>query len=80
MYVLIVFILMLGVVHLLNIRLLWGLDEGDYLLVDGGMLTLTVTIKLLAPLTYQLGRQRKLTEHYPCHGIRPTGLSPLIAQ
>ena len=41
----------------LNICLLWGLDGGNYLLVDGGVLALTVTIKLLAPLTYQLGNR-----------------------
>ena len=57
MYMLIVFILMLVFVHLLNICLLWGLDEGVYLLVDGGKITLTVTIKSLSFLTYQLGNR-----------------------
>ena len=64
----------------LNIYISWGLDGGNYLLVDGGVLAVTVTIKLLALLTYQLGKMSKLMEHYPCHGIRPTGLRPLIAQ
>ena len=41
----------------LNICLSWGLDGGNYLLVDGGMPALTVIIKLLAPLTYQLGNR-----------------------
>ena len=41
----------------LNIYLSWGLDGGNYLLVDGGVLALTVTIKLLALLTYQLGNR-----------------------
>ena len=52
MYVLIVFILMLGVVYLLNICLLWALDEGDYLLVDRGMIALTMTINLLSFFMY----------------------------
>ena len=34
----------------LNICLLWGLDEGNYLLVDGRMIALTVTIKLVVIL------------------------------
>ena len=53
----IVYILMLGEVDLSNICFLWGLDVGNYLLVDGGMLALTVTIKLLALLTYELGNR-----------------------
>ena len=64
----------------LSICLSWGLDGGNYLLVDEGVLALIVTIKLLVLLTYQLGKPRKLTEHNPCHGIRPTGLRPIIAQ
>ena len=39
----------------LNICLLWGLDGGNYLLVDEGVIALTVTIKLLAHLTINLG-------------------------
>ena len=34
----------------LNICLSWGLDGQNYLLVDGGVLALTMTIKLLALL------------------------------
>ena len=47
---------MLGEVDL-SIFASWGLDGGNYLLVDGGVLALTLTIKLLALLTYQLGNR-----------------------
>ena len=49
---------MLGVVHLSIFASYGDLME----VVDGGVIALTVTIKLLAHLTYQLG---------PCHGRNP---------
>ena len=55
----------------LNICLLWGLDGGNYLLVDGGVIALTVTIKLLPHLTYQLGNRGELTKLCPCDGKNP---------
>ena len=55
----------------LNIYLLWGLDGGNYLLVDGGVIALTVTINMLAHLTYQLGNRGELTKLCPCHGRNP---------
>ena len=39
--------------------------------VDGGVIALTVTIKLLAHLTYQLGNRGELTKLCPCHGRNP---------
>ena len=41
------------------------------MLVDRGIIALTVTIKLLAHLTYQLGNRGELTKHCPCHGRNP---------
>ena len=46
----------------LNICLLWGLDGGNYLLVDGGVIALTVTIKLFSLFTYKLGNRGELTK------------------
>ena len=44
----------------LNINLFWGPYGGNYLLVDGGVIALTVTIKLLTLLMYQLGNRGEL--------------------